>query len=119
MLLRNFELTWRSIYFFAVYSAVISYAALYHWNDIKMGFKSLLGSMKKSGRVDDFKDIHTRLMEIYTEVPEWWYLILNVSFYFVFLDPANRFHRSLELSSVSSLWQLGLPTQVWEQSSLE
>jgi hypothetical protein len=46
-------------------------------------------------------------------------LILNVSFYFVFLDPANRFHRSLELSSVSSLSQLGLQTQVWEQSSLE
>ncbi|RTE84970.1 hypothetical protein BHE90_000470 [Fusarium euwallaceae] len=66
------------MYFFAVYSAVISYAALYHWNDIKMGFKSLVESIKKNGRVNEFKDIHTRLMENYTEVPEWWYLILNI-----------------------------------------
>ncbi|KAM0426479.1 hypothetical protein ACHAPT_008170 [Fusarium lateritium] len=64
-------------YFFAVYSALISYAALYHWNDIRLGFISLWESIKKNGRVDDFKDIHTRLMESYREVPEWWYLILN------------------------------------------
>lgn len=44
-----------------------------------MGFKSLLESFKKNGKVNEFKDIHTRLMESYTEVPEWWYLILNVS----------------------------------------
>ncbi|KAM5344246.1 hypothetical protein ACJ41O_012783 [Fusarium nematophilum] len=66
------------IFFFAVYSAVISYAALYHWNDIKLGFRSLWMSLKKNGEHDEFKDVHTRLMETYREVPEWWYLILNI-----------------------------------------
>ncbi|KAH6879423.1 OPT oligopeptide transporter protein-domain-containing protein [Thelonectria olida] len=60
------------------YYAVISYAALYHWNDIKLGFKSLWWSFTKKRNVDSFKDIHTRLMEKYHEVPEWWYLILNI-----------------------------------------
>ncbi|KIL87385.1 hypothetical protein FAVG1_09091 [Fusarium avenaceum] len=67
------------IYFFAVYSAVISYAALYHWNDIKLGFVSLWQSFKKNSKVNEFKDVHTKLMEKYQEVPEWWYLILNVA----------------------------------------
>ncbi|KLP14582.1 sexual differentiation process protein isp4 [Fusarium fujikuroi] len=66
------------IYFFAVYSAIISYAALYHWNDIKLGFVSLWQSFKKNSKINEFKDIHTKLMEQYTEVPEWWYLILNL-----------------------------------------
>lgn len=68
-----------SIYFFAVYSAIISYAALYHWNDIKLGFVSLWESFKKNSKINEFKDVHTKLMEQYKEVPEWWYLILNVS----------------------------------------
>jgi hypothetical protein len=62
-----------------VYSAVISYAAIYHWNDIKLGFVSLYESFKKNSKVNEFKDVHTKLMEKYQEVPEWWYLILNVS----------------------------------------
>ncbi|KAM0233878.1 hypothetical protein ACHAPO_006746 [Fusarium lateritium] len=66
------------IYFFAVYSAVISYAAIYHWNDIKLGFVSLYQSFKKDSKVNEFKDIHTKLMEKYREVPEWWYMILNI-----------------------------------------
>ncbi|KAF4454414.1 hypothetical protein F53441_3040 [Fusarium austroafricanum] len=66
------------IYFFAVYSAVISYAALYHWNDIKLGFMSLWQSFKKHSKVDEFKDVHTKLMDQYKEVPEWWYIILNI-----------------------------------------
>ncbi|KAK7420741.1 hypothetical protein QQX98_002543 [Neonectria punicea] len=66
------------IFFFAVYSAVISYAAIYHWNDIKLGFKSLWWSLRKNGKVNEFKDVHTKLMEKYREVPEWWYLILNL-----------------------------------------
>ncbi|WXC46223.1 hypothetical protein QX201_005916 [Fusarium graminearum] len=67
-----------SIYFFAVYSAVISYAAIYHWNDIKLGFVSLYQSFKKDSKVNQFKDVHTKLMEKYREVPEWWYMILNI-----------------------------------------
>lgn len=68
-----------SIYFFAVYSAVISYTGLYHWNDLKLGFRSLWDSLfKKDAKRDDFTDVHSRLMKTYREVPEWWYLILNV-----------------------------------------
>ncbi|KAL4784292.1 OPT oligopeptide transporter protein-domain-containing protein [Aspergillus varians] len=66
------------IFFFAVYSAVVSYALLYHRNDIALGFRSLLNTFKKDGRRNDFKDIHSRLMRKYREAPEWWYLILNV-----------------------------------------
>jgi hypothetical protein len=36
-------------------------------------------SFKKNSKINEFKDIHTQLMEKYQEVPEWWYLILNVS----------------------------------------
>ncbi|KAK7433014.1 hypothetical protein QQZ08_000487 [Neonectria magnoliae] len=67
-----------AIFFFAVYSSVISYAAIYHSNDIKLGFKSLWWSIRKNGRLNEFKDVHTKLMEKYREVPEWWYLILNL-----------------------------------------
>ncbi|KAI8275740.1 Oligopeptide transporter 2 [Colletotrichum sp. SAR11_57] len=64
-------------YFFAVYAATISYAILFHRHDIALGFKSLLPSFKKEAS-QDFKDVHTRMMSNYPEVPEWWYLILNL-----------------------------------------
>ncbi|KJZ77186.1 hypothetical protein HIM_03507 [Hirsutella minnesotensis 3608] len=66
------------IFFFAVYSAVISYAALYHWNDIKLGFSSLWNSFRRDKRDEASKDFHTRLMSVYREAPEWWYLVLNI-----------------------------------------
>ncbi|KAM0559792.1 hypothetical protein ACHAPJ_003739 [Fusarium lateritium] len=61
-----------------MYSAVISYAAIYHWNDIKLGFVSLWESFKKNSKINEVKDIHTQLMDQYREVPEWWYIILNI-----------------------------------------
>ncbi|KAF6826671.1 opt oligopeptide transporter [Colletotrichum plurivorum] len=64
-------------YFFAVYAATISYAILYHRHDIALGFRSLLRSFKKDAS-QDFKDVHSRMMSRYPEVPEWWYLILNL-----------------------------------------
>ncbi|KAF6824047.1 opt oligopeptide transporter [Colletotrichum musicola] len=64
-------------YFFAVYAATISYATLYHRHDIALGFRSLLRSFKKDAS-QDFKDVHSRMMSRYPEVPEWWYLILNL-----------------------------------------
>lgn len=67
-----------SIFFFAVYSAVISYTVFWHWNDVKLGFRSLWNKLTKKTEHNAFKDVHTRLMETYREVPEWWYLILNV-----------------------------------------
>ncbi|KAB2575833.1 Glutathione transporter 1 [Lasiodiplodia theobromae] len=61
---------------FAVYTATISYSVLYHRRDIVNGFRSLFRGYKDTA--EEFKDIHTRLMSAYREVPEWWYLILNV-----------------------------------------
>ncbi|KAL1863148.1 hypothetical protein Daus18300_008141 [Diaporthe australafricana] len=66
-------------FFFAVYAATISYAYLYHRHDIALGFRSLVKSFRKGFRAnDDFTDVHSRLMRSYSEVPEWWYAILNV-----------------------------------------
>ena len=64
-------------YFFATYAATVSYAILYHHNDIALGFRSLVRSFKKE-KTNDFEDVHTRMMSNYKEVPEWWYLILNI-----------------------------------------
>lgn len=65
--------------FFALYSATISYAAIYHSHDIKLGFRSLINSFKKQkDSTVDFEDVHNRLMKKYPEVSELWYLALNV-----------------------------------------
>ncbi|KAK2601259.1 hypothetical protein N8I77_010722 [Diaporthe amygdali] len=66
-------------FFFSVYAATISYAYLHHRHDIALGFRSLMKSFKKGFRAnDDFTDVHSRLMRAYSEVPEWWYAILNL-----------------------------------------
>lgn len=59
----------------------MSYAAIYHSHDIKLGFSSLIKSFKKKGDADadaDFDDVHSRLMKKYPEVSELWYLALNI-----------------------------------------
>ncbi|KAJ7488401.1 OPT-domain-containing protein [Mycena latifolia] len=59
--------------FFAVYTATLSHAFLYHRREIAHGFRSLV-SRKKTSEVH--KDVHVRLMMAYKEVPEWQYLIV-------------------------------------------
>ncbi|KZV96399.1 OPT-domain-containing protein [Exidia glandulosa HHB12029] len=59
------------IMFFALYTATISYAFLYHRHEIARGFRSLAHREGNEG-----KDIHNRLMQAYPEAPEWWYLII-------------------------------------------
>lgn len=57
-----------TMYFFsfAVYSALVSYAFLYHSRDISLGFKSLVQSFKqKEGGL--FTDIHSKLISAYRE----------------------------------------------------
>lgn len=70
------------LFFFALYSATITYAILYHWREILHGFKGLINDLpwnkKKKGQDDDEEltmDVHNRLMKQYSEVPEWWYFI--------------------------------------------
>ena len=57
-------------WFFALYSAVASYAFLYHRHEIAMGFSNLFRRKKALG----YKDVHNRLMQAYPEVSEWVYL---------------------------------------------
>ena len=63
--------------FFAVYTATITHTILYHRREIVAGFKNLFS--RKSAFADS-KDVHTRLMRSYREVPEYVYLgVLLVS----------------------------------------
>ncbi|KAJ6462667.1 OPT-domain-containing protein [Mycena vitilis] len=61
--------------FFAVYTATLSHAYLYHRHEIAHGFKSMFSGKKTS---EVHKDIHVRLMMAYKEVPEWHYLVVLV-----------------------------------------
>ncbi|KAJ6571281.1 OPT-domain-containing protein [Mycena capillaripes] len=61
--------------FFAVYTATLTHAFLYHRHEIAHGFKSILSRKKTS---DIHRDVHVRLMMSYKEVPEWQYLIILV-----------------------------------------
>ncbi|KAF4950191.1 hypothetical protein FGADI_8339 [Fusarium gaditjirri] len=68
--------------FFAMYTAALTYGALYHHHQIVLGFKSLVNSFRgsKKGDTEDgqVSDAHSFLMKTYREVPEWWYLLCLV-----------------------------------------
>ena len=59
--------------YFAAYTSIITHAALYHRREILTGFKNLIGRKPVS---PNSKDIHTRLMRSYREVPEWIYFLV-------------------------------------------
>jgi hypothetical protein len=56
--------------FFALYAATITHTILYHRREIVAGFRNLIN--RKSPFADS-KDVHTRLMRNYREVPEYVY----------------------------------------------
>lgn len=64
--------------FFSAYTAVITYAALFHRTEIMMGFRGIINSFRPSKKheVEEGRvlDVHNRLMKAYKEVPEWWYM---------------------------------------------
>jgi hypothetical protein len=75
--------------FFAVYSALVSYAILFHRHEIMLGFRNLYHSLpgwrfwRKTERAEKQKaagydDLHNRLMSRYPEVSEWWYFLVLV-----------------------------------------
>ena len=72
------------LFYFAMYSATISYVGLYHRHDLKVGVTNIWKSAKRTFKrekhtedEDDLaEDIHYRLMKKYPEVPEWQYLIV-------------------------------------------
>ena len=59
--------------FFATYASMITHTILYCRRQIVSGFKNLISRKSPFG---NSKDIHTRLMMSYEEVPEWVYLIV-------------------------------------------
>ena len=59
--------------FFAIYASMITHTALYHHREFVSAFKHLIGRESASA---NSKDIHTRLMKSYKEVPEWVFLIV-------------------------------------------
>jgi len=71
-------------FFFASYSATVSYTMLYHRQEIWRGLKGSFASMKaKFGRghteaVHGGEDVHFRLMQQYEEVSELWYMAILV-----------------------------------------
>jgi hypothetical protein len=56
--------------FFAIYTATITHTILYHRHEIVTGFQNLI---RRKSAFADSKDVHTRLMRSYREVPEYVY----------------------------------------------
>lgn len=82
------------MFFFAVYSATVTYGILYHRHEIMLGFRNVGRTLKawrsrvtrRSGSSPgnaanaieedaNMLDVHNRLMRAYLEVPELWYMI--------------------------------------------
>ena len=62
------------LFFFAIYTATISYAYLYHRHEIMMGFRNLFKRKGSKGKGAEYTDVHNRLMSSYPEVSEWYYM---------------------------------------------
>ncbi|KAJ3218178.1 hypothetical protein HDU67_006440 [Dinochytrium kinnereticum] len=56
---------------FIVFAAAISHVALWYGRDIFQRFKTSIGDLDQS-------DIHARLMDVYPDVPDLWYVLLLV-----------------------------------------
>lgn len=73
------------LWYFALYSATLTYVVLFHWHDCAAGLRGLMKSARKVLRMkgnneeeDDLtEDVHYRIMkQNYPEVHEWEYLIV-------------------------------------------
>ena len=71
-------------WFFAAYSAVVTYVIFFHHRECKMGAVALWNSLRrKKNREEErediiYRDVHNRLMKNYPEVSEWWYMSVLV-----------------------------------------
>ncbi|RIA90001.1 oligopeptide transporter OPT family [Glomus cerebriforme] len=63
------------LYSFALITAVMSHVALFHGEEIWKRFRA--------SRNEEEEDIHCKLMNVYPEVPNWWYSILYVIMFIV------------------------------------
>lgn len=70
-----------NIWAFASYTATFVYTLIFNRQDIARGYRAFYRSVFKkgdNGEIDLGEDSHFRLMKVYKEVPEWWYLILLI-----------------------------------------
>ncbi|KAI0700199.1 OPT oligopeptide transporter [Cytidiella melzeri] len=56
--------------------AAIVHVLLWHWSDLKAAFGSL--RFLRNNKDQEVNDVHYQEMKGYTEVPQWWYLLLFV-----------------------------------------
>lgn len=62
----------------AAFTALITYVMLHYWTELRTGTTALI---KRRSLRQGYNDIHSRLMKVYPEVPQWWFgIILVVSF---------------------------------------
>ncbi|KAK9461999.1 OPT oligopeptide transporter protein-domain-containing protein [Lipomyces oligophaga] len=64
---------------FALYTAVPFYILITEWNVIKeacVGFYKGIRSRNRGSAFGDFDDPMTRMMKVYPEVPDWWFMII-------------------------------------------
>ncbi|KAF4983581.1 hypothetical protein FZEAL_1031 [Fusarium zealandicum] len=80
---------------FMLYVALPVHMFLWHRKDIASGLKAF---WSRTPREEEFKDVHNRLMAVYPECPQWWYVVILVL--------------SFILACVSvSIWPTGMP--IW------
>lgn len=63
--------------YFAMYPAMIVELVLKDWEVVSKGFQCLFQSLL--GRIDikmTHNDAHSRMMQVYPEVPHWWYIVI-------------------------------------------
>lgn len=61
------------LFFFAIYTSVLTWTFLYHRHEVAAGFKNLF---RRGQRNVLHADVHNRLMAAYPECPEWWYFLV-------------------------------------------
>ena len=69
---------WGQGAWFAWYPLCLIYIGITQWQMIRQAFQTLVRSIKGNKGGAMFDDAHSRMMEAYQEVPDWWYLAILV-----------------------------------------
>lgn len=73
---------WGQGAWFAWYPMCLLYVGITQWAMIKQAYRTVVDSIRNRGaaaaRGTGFNDAHSRMMSLYREVPDWWYLAILV-----------------------------------------
>ncbi|XAR52176.1 hypothetical protein NMG60_11020106 [Bertholletia excelsa] len=75
---------------FATLSATIVHILLFHGRDLWKQSKSALGARKKM-------DIHAKMMKVYNQVPQWWFIVILVLNIIVIIAACETHKETLQL----------------------